>query len=48
MLHYYTMTVLGLGVPLILIIGLVAWLLGLWLVWIGAKTFSRGELITRI
>ena len=39
---------LFLGVPLILIIGLVATLLGLWLVWIGAKTFSRGELITRI
>lgn len=39
---------LFLGVPLILGIGLLAWLLGLWLIWIGAKTFSRGELITRI
>ena len=37
-----------LSTMLILIIGLFVWLLGIWLVWIGAKTFSRGELITRI
>jgi len=33
---------------LLLVVGALVWLLGAWLVWIGAKTFSRGELITRI
>ena len=36
------------GTTIIIIIGLFVWLLGIWLVWIGAKTFSRGKLITRI
>lgn len=33
---------------LVLLIGLVVWVLGLALVWVGAKTFQRGELIARI
>jgi len=33
---------------LVIIVGLFVWLLGIWLVWIGAKTFSRGELMSRI
>jgi len=37
-----------LGIGVLLITGAIVWLLGLWLVWVGAKTFSRGELITRI
>lgn len=36
------------GVAVVLITGLFIWLVGIWLVWIGAKTFSRGELITRV
>ena len=36
------------GVGLIMGIGLLVWLIGLWLVWIGAKTFARGEIIARI
>jgi len=40
--------IMFLGVGLTMILGLFAWLLGLWLIWIGAKTFSRGELMTRI
>ncbi len=31
-----------------LAVGLVVWIVGLWLIWIGARTFSRGELIARI
>ncbi len=37
-----------LGVGAILAAGFVAWLVGAWLVWIGARTFSRGELIVRV
>jgi ABC-type Na+ efflux pump permease subunit len=37
-----------LSVELILLIGLSVWGIGLWLIWIGSKTFSRGELIARI
>lgn len=37
-----------LGTTLIVILGLFVWLVGIWLIWVGAKTFSRGELITRI
>lgn len=37
-----------LGVGLILALGLLLWLIGLGLVWIGAKTFARGEIIARI
>ena len=33
---------------LVLLIGAVVWILGLGLVWLGAKTFKRGELIARI
>jgi len=33
---------------LLLIAGAFVWLLGIWLVWIGARTFSRRELIARI
>jgi len=33
---------------LVLLIGLVVWVVGLGLVWIGARTFQRGELIARI
>ena len=36
------------SVALIMGIGLLIWLLGLWLLWIGAKTFARGEIIARI
>jgi ABC-2 type transport system permease protein len=36
------------GVELILIVGLAMWSVGIWLIWIGAKTVSRGELIARI
>jgi ABC-2 type transport system permease protein len=36
------------GVGLIIGVGLLIWLVGLWLVWIGAKTFARGEIIARI
>jgi ABC-type Na+ efflux pump permease subunit len=32
----------------LLVIGAVAWLLGLGLVWVGARTFSRGELIAKL
>ena len=37
-----------LGVGLTLIVGLLVWLAGLWLVWIGARTFSRDQMISRI
>jgi len=37
-----------LGVGLLLFVGLLIWAVGLWLVWVGSKTFSRGELIARI
>ncbi len=33
---------------LLLIAGAFVWLLGIWLIWIGARTFSRRELIARI
>lgn len=36
------------GVGLIMGVGLLIWLVGLWLVWVGAKTFARGEIIARI
>ena len=34
-----------LGTTLVILIGLAAWILGLWLIWIGARTFARNELI---
>ena len=37
-----------LGPIVLIVMGLIVWAVGLWLVWIGAKTFSRGELIARI
>ncbi len=37
-----------LGPIVLIVMGLVVWAVGLWLIWIGAKTFSRGELIARI
>lgn len=37
-----------LSVWLTIIIGLFAWLVGIWLVWVGARTMSRSELITRV
>jgi len=37
-----------LNVGLLLIAGALVWLLGIWLIWIGARTFARGELITRV
>ncbi|MBM3188914.1 MAG: hypothetical protein FJZ90_09350 [Chloroflexi bacterium] len=37
-----------LSVELLLVVGLLVWLIGLWLIWIGARTFSRGELIARL
>ena len=37
-----------LSMGLLITIGFFVWLLGIWLIWIGAKTFSRGELIARI
>lgn len=37
-----------LSVRLLLLIGLFVWLVGVWLIWVGAKTFSRGALITRL
>ena len=37
-----------LGPALMWVVGLLVWLLGFWLIWVGAKTFSRGELISRI
>jgi ABC-2 type transport system permease protein len=40
--------VLFLGVLLIIVLGVVAWIAGLWLVWIGARTFARGQIIARI
>lgn len=33
---------------LTIIVGLFAWVIGLWLVWVGARTFARGELAARI
>jgi len=36
------------GIGLIMGVGLLAWLVGIWLVWIGAKTFARSEIIARI
>ena len=36
------------GVGVILLAGAIVWAIGLWLIWIGAKTFRRGELITRV
>lgn len=36
-----------LSVTLLVLFGLLVWGIGLWLIWIGAKTFSRGELIVR-
>jgi len=40
--------VLFMSPTLILILGLAAWAIGAWLVWIGARTFARGEIIARI
>ena len=37
-----------LGVGVILLAGAVVWAIGLWLIWVGAKTFKRGELITGV
>jgi hypothetical protein len=37
-----------LSIALMFAIGVVIWGVGIWLIWIGAKTFSRGELIARI
>ncbi|MBC7256876.1 MAG: ABC transporter permease subunit [Chloroflexi bacterium] len=37
-----------LGVGVILAIGALAWLVGIWLIWVGARTFERGELIARV
>ena len=37
-----------LGVWLVLAIGLFVWIIGLWLIWVGAKAFSRDELISRV
>lgn len=37
-----------LGPGILLLVGLFVWLLGLWLIWIGAKTLARGNLISRI
>jgi len=37
-----------LGVGLEMAIGLFVWAIGIWLIWVGSKTFSRGELIARI
>ncbi|MHB0858882.1 MAG: ABC transporter permease subunit [Anaerolineae bacterium] len=36
------------GMGIILLLGLAFWVAGAWLVWIGAKTFSRGEIIAKI
>jgi len=33
---------------LTIIVGLFAWVIGLWLVWVGARTFARGELVARV
>lgn len=33
---------------LTVIAGLFAWIIGLWLVWVGARTFARGELVARV
>jgi fatty acid desaturase len=35
-----------LGIELAIGVGAVVWLIGLWLVWVGAKTFSRDRLMT--
>jgi len=43
-----TTGLLFVGTGLLLIAGAFVWLLGIWLIWVGAKTFSRGELITKI
>jgi ABC-2 type transport system permease protein len=40
--------VLFLSVLLVLVLGLVAWIVGIWLVWIGARTLARGQIIARI
>jgi ABC-2 type transport system permease protein len=37
-----------LGVELELLIGAVIWAAGIWLIWVGSKTFARGELIARV
>jgi ABC-type multidrug transport system permease subunit len=37
-----------LGVGLTMGIGLLVWLAGAWLVWVGARTFSRDQMISRI
>ncbi|MBC7235488.1 MAG: ABC transporter permease subunit [Chloroflexi bacterium] len=37
-----------LGPWLVFVLGTLAWLIGLWLIWVGAKTFSRSEIIARI
>jgi hypothetical protein len=37
-----------LGVALEMAIGLAVWAVGAWLIWVGSKTFSRGELIARV
>jgi len=37
-----------LGPMLLIGMGFGVWLVGIWLVWIGAKTFSRGELVVRL
>jgi ABC-2 type transport system permease protein len=40
--------VLFLSVALVLVLGVLAWLIGLGLIWVGAKTFARGQIIARI
>ena len=37
-----------LSVWLTIVVGLFAWAIGLWLVWVGARTFARGELAARV
>lgn len=37
-----------LGPWLLIGLGVAIWLVGIWLVWIGAQTFSRGELVVRL
>ncbi|MHB1295911.1 MAG: ABC transporter permease subunit [Anaerolineae bacterium] len=36
------------GSGIILLLGALFWVAGIWLVWVGAKTFSRGEIIAKI
>jgi ABC-type Na+ efflux pump permease subunit len=37
-----------LGAGLILFIGALVWVVGLWLIWLGARTFSRSDMIARV